>query len=359
MTITIQNKIDNFSGLSPEAQLMIELIPEGERWFELSSQPNAPSFHFDSEIELLVAVLDGLHSSDLLYLKQVDLFVDPERLMSLGEEQLQTIVDSVHTGKNKKKVNTIIKNAGLLNNGLLKQAKDTFLDACDLNENSLFQTSSLNDYIALYTLSIDDKIATDVSNKVNVDAANYAVAIAQTPLEFCDFYRFYIITANKLNLVNASSALRKKRIIAVYESLASFAHSMLVCPQVSGLTNSEQINQSIQAWLEYSGMLGFSSFTTALLQLVKNISLDNLNEEKLASEVNNYKEKMQGYFAQNNVLEPILSQDGKTLGYPGEHDDPNVLLSLTQTGCLAVEEFTFQVITENTIDEGENDNVKT
>lgn len=358
MTITIQNTTDDFAGLSPEAQLMIELIPEGKRWFELSSQADAPSFYFDSELELIVAVLDGLHSSDLLYIKQIDLLVDPEKLMSLGEEQLQSIVDNTNTGKNKKISNTILKNAGLLNNALLKRQVNTFLNACDLSEDSLFQTASLNDYIALYLLSNEDEIASDLSNPINVAAASYAVTVSQTPLEFCDFYRFYMTIINKLSLVGVSSTLRKKRVTTVYESLVPFAHSMLVCPQISGLTNAEQVNQSIQTWLEYGGGFGFSSFTTALLQLVRNISLDNLNEEQLTAEVSRYSQKINEYLATNKVIAPALSQDGKTLNYVGESDDPNVLFSLTQKGCLSLKEFTFKVVAENTIEEGEKDYVK-
>jgi len=339
MTITIQNKVNKLESLSAEAQLMIQLIPEGQRWLELSEQANAPSFVFESEVQLLSTLLDGVHGTELLFIEQLDLLVDPERLMSVGEQSLQTIVDFVASGKNKKNVNSIIKKSQLLSNVVLKTQVEIFFEECGLNEQSLFQVMSLNNYIELYFLANDDEVNEKFAKSDKILAANYAISLAQTVSEFCDFFRFYLNVINELDIENMSGARRKKRVNEIFEALADIAHGMLVCPQISGLTNAEQVNDSIKTWLEYSGNFGFSSFSKALVQLSKNIPLNDLQSDTLISGMNNYSQKINEFLNQNEVGAPALSQDGKFLTYSCTNDGSTITFSLNQHGCLALEEF--------------------
>jgi len=344
MTIIIQKNISELDSLSKKAQLVIELIPEGERWFELSSQQESPSFHFDSEVELLVAILEGLHSSSLLYIPMISLLVDPEKLMEVDIGKLQQIVDVIQQVKTADNIQeSTLKGTGLVSNTTLKKEASTLLEACSLSENSLFQVMKLSDYIAISTLTKELGVTPDVLGFLDIKAANYAVSVAQTVLEFCDFYRFYMEIVQQLELAKSPTTVRNK-VDAVYKSLAPLAHRSLLCPQISGSIDAAQINQSIQTWMEYGNQFGFSSFSTAMLQIVKNISLTSLEQQQLDVELDGYMQNIEKYFGDNQLQEPVLSQDGKTLSYQGEGSEDDVSLSLNQQGCLAIEKFIFKKI---------------
>jgi len=347
MTITIHQDILDYASLSEEAQLVLGFIPGGLHWFEQTSKASSANYVFNSQAEFLSAVLDGLHNTSLLYITPISLLVDPEKLLMLGTDQLVLINDAIRSERFEDAKLRAFEN-GLLNNIYLKDCSTKFLSKCGLTGNGLFQVMSLSDRIKVTQLADDPQVLNFSPKSSFKDAAGYAVSMAQTPSEFCQLFRFYLTVVNQLRINSSTSDIRLIRVQEIQRALSPFANEMLICPQISGSTGEEEINQAIITWIDYGNEFGFESLPAALLQLAQNIPLYDLFDELLASEVERFQRMIQEFMRHNPVMTPWLSQDGKHLIYPVDSTNPTVRFSLNQQGCLALEEFRYQrLLTSN------------
>jgi len=338
MTITIQQSMLDRGSLSDKSQLILELIPNGVQWVDLSTSQPEPNYTFQSEPELVSAVLDGLHNTRLLYVPALALFVDPEKLYAMTTVDLRTIVEATHD----REIDAALAVCGdydLQTNTQLKSIVQKLLSKCGVSTNSLFQLMNLADMFSLEELA--DETQKVVSASLLKEASNQALEMAQTPSEFADLVSFYIAVVDTLELVSEPAQIRQAKVSEVQVSLTPFAMEMLACPQISGSTSEEDINQAISTWLDYGNSIGFCSNARALQQLAQNLDLSDLHESVLAKEVADYTGKIQIFLRNTSVQKPILRQDGNQLTYPVESDNPTAQLSLDPLGCLTLDYATF------------------
>ncbi|MGH1543131.1 MAG: hypothetical protein ACRBHB_22125 [Arenicella sp.] len=346
MTITIQKNVQSFASLSTQTQLVLGFIPEGKRWLEESSSEKSSAYYFDSEADLLSAILDGLHNTKLLYLPLIALLVDPEKILLLGSNKLSQLSNAINDDDSESAL-LITQGNGLLDNKELKQHTDSFFKKSGLSSNALFQMMTLNDFIVLYSLTNDGDPAYSATNAICAEAGAYAADIAQTPVECCHLYCFYLQIVNKLSLQKVNASDRKNQVEEIYQALVPLADGMLVCPQISGGTGEEEINQAIQTWLDYGNQIGFSSLATALLQLSKNIALDELDAATVTEQVEDYLTDIGVFLRDNSVGDPVLSQDGEKLTYSANNQGTQAQFSLNHAGCLVLDVFSYQKPSSN------------
>jgi len=347
MTITIRQDIHDYDSLSKEAKIVLGFIPGGFDWVADVSRTQTANYVFVSEAEFLSAVLDGLHNTSLLYVYGVELLIDPEKLLSTGYKPLHKLSACIDKGKFGQANEVLLEN-GLYSNLTLFQKIQKFLKYCGVSSNGLFQIISLSDAIALFRVSEADLVKKTTPKIILKDAAAFALSSAQTAKEFCQLFGFYLTVTNKLGLNSSDEGIRLAKVSQVQLSLTPFANEMLNCPQISGSTSDEDIDQAISTWLDFGNEFGFASLPAALEQIALNIPLHDLYETSLAREVSNYQSRISNYMRNRSVGPPTLSQDGQELYYrvdnqgshtPTKHPAPLVQFSLNTHGCLVLDEF--------------------
>jgi len=347
MTITIRQDIHDYDSLSKEAKIVLGFIPGGIQWVADVSRAQTTNYVFVSEAEFLSAVLDGLHNTSLLYVYGVELLVDPEKLLSIGYKQLHKLSAYIDKGEFDQ-ANEVLLESLLLSNPILFREVNKFLKYCGVSSNGLFQIMGLSDAIALFSLSKTDLVKTLKPKVILKDAASFALLSAQTAKEFCQIFSFYLTVVNKLGLNSCDENIRLDKASQVQLSLTSFANEMLNCPQISGSTSDEDINQAISTWLDFGNEFGFASLPAAIEQIALNIPLNDLYETTLTREISNYQSSISRYMRNRSVGRPTLSQDGKELHYrvdveeslaPAKKPAPRVQFSLNTHGCLVLDEF--------------------
>ena len=178
MAITIQKQLDNDSVLSPNAQIILQPIPEGRSWFDQSVESTSLNYVYPSEADFLSAVLSGLHATDLLYIPEIKLLVEPQNLLNMDKVKLREFYESIQQ-KSHAKALEICTEYGLVTKDVLMKEVKPFLDELELNEESLFSVMDQNDYLYLHD-AIRNNDLTDFSNTGShfSNAAEFAIELA-------------------------------------------------------------------------------------------------------------------------------------------------------------------------------------
>jgi len=338
MTITIHQDIHDYASLSRQAQLVLGLIPGGTRWLQDMSNEDSPSYTYNSEADFLSAVLDGLHNTNLLYIPAIELFADPELFLQLGEKNLEHLCRDLETDNLVNAVDLCFRNH-LYNNPTLLSSIKSFLSKSKIPGNALFQQSSLLDQIHLYELANEKALARHNSKSLYEEAAEFAVARAQSVDEFIGLFRLYLVSVDKLQLAQESVDVRELRVDSIYGNLSGPANDMLICPQISGSTSMEEVNSVILTWIEFGNNFGYSSLPAAVLQMAKNIPLNQLYEDTMRREIMAYNNRIHAFLRRNPVTHMSLTQDGNYQLYRAHDKDFQAIFSLDKFGCLVLVDF--------------------
>jgi len=338
MTITIQQSMLDLGSLSEKTQLILELIPNGVYWTDLSASQATPNYTFQSEPELVLAVLDGLHDTRILYIPNLNLFVDPEKLYALTETDLRVFVKVV-SGQNLDAALLICERYDLQTNTELKPVVSKLLTKCGVSSHSLFHIISLADMLSLATFA--GQMEGAASAALLKEASNHALRVAQTPIEFADLVSLYVVIVDQLSLSNETVSVREKAVNETVKSLNPFAMEMLGCPQISGSTSAKSVDEAVTTWLDCGNSIGFCSNARALLQLARNLDLTDLQEPELSKSVADYLGKTQVFLRSVQVQSPVLRQDGGQLNYAIDSDNPLAQISVDPLGCLLLDNVVF------------------
>ncbi|RBP53108.1 hypothetical protein [Arenicella xantha] len=338
MTITIQQSMLDTKSLSDKSQLILKLIPNGLTWIDLSTSQLAPHYTFQSESDLILAVLDGLHNTKLLFIPSLELCLDPEKLYAMTTAELTYIVDAA-SGGNIEQAIEVCDTYNLQSNTQLNSVTQKMLSKCGVKSNSLFEAMSISDLLSLDAQF--SRMPKTPNTTILKEASSLALESAQTPRDFADLMSFNLVVVDKLDITDNDVASRNKAIWQVMQALNPFAMELLNCPQLSGSTAEDEITQAVSTWLDYGNSIGFCSNARALLQLAQNLELTQLQESVIAKATADYVGKTQMFLRSAIIQPPVLLQDGTCLTYAVESSNPSTQLSLDPHGCLTLDYMTF------------------
>lgn len=260
--------ITRASDLSEPSVAVLRCIESGDAW--LSSALGSPSmYEFPSEVEFVTAVQTGLHGDPLVLLSGLGLRVHVARLVELSMADLRTLMaadgaageDAVLKAQSKR----VLQENRWLNQSDLAIVSG-FLSGLGVQNLPALQALALADQAAIQNLI---QSVASVEADLQNEAAAYAGQVATNPVEFCDYFRFYLAVAAQAGADSPTARGRQA------ETVRSAAGAVLVMaldgPSVSGVPNSRSLRAALDAWFAQGKALGFDRLSSGLLQMARSM----------------------------------------------------------------------------------------
>jgi hypothetical protein len=323
-----------YSALPPmtaKGSAVLKLIRGGEDWLKWVTGSPSVHYQFADESQLLQGIQAGLHGTDLLLLQRTGILLHPAKLQELSEDELKVVLE-VETASADNSVADMQARKALAANGLLSQSElkcaDEFLQRLgeknppgseesppgSLKIPPVFQAMTLADRIALFNLH-DNASAAGRNLMLQKEAWTFALNFAQSPLEFVDYYQFYLSTVQDADPQPNQAGKRACLAEASAEGIGSLLYNLLWCPSVRGVPSPNEIAAIAQTWRAGGNRMGFSRFSSALLQIGQNAGLQGAAGEAAQKIIDQFMEKVQNAVLQQTPVSVKLSQDGNNRYY--------------------------------------------
>ncbi|MEA9564529.1 MULTISPECIES: hypothetical protein [unclassified Xanthomonas] len=322
--------------LSSLGRQAMAFIDGGTQWLDWAIQSPGARYDFPDETSLLDEVQQGLHGSRLTLLPQLALKVSPVKLMTLSSADLGTLAqaESGDTGSVvKAQLQRIFHDNALFTASDLAAGR-SLLTQLKVEGAGVFQSLDLQESLALRQLAAEAPPA-NVTPALQQEAAAFAIEQARTPLEFCDYYRFYLACTATLatedeRALAASSAL---------QTLLPLLFAALDCPQVQGLPSPNEVAMSVAEWLARGRQIGFARLSLAAQQIVQHTSYQGEGDNQAASDaIRLYLQSAQAFLAANRPSHGVLGQDGNSCVFAMQNDTLAALLQVNN-GIISLRDF--------------------
>ena len=179
--------------LSETGRLVLGLIDGGLHWLDYAISASYRTYGLPDESTLVAAVQSGLHANRLMLLGGVELPVAPVKLMTMNPRELQILRRAAlgQIDPEDPQVEEILSRHSLATIQDLA-AVDAMLDHLEIADDPLFQTMTLDERLTLLALQTDDRIADPGKPDLRLEAAQFALDQAGSPVEFADYLRVFL-----------------------------------------------------------------------------------------------------------------------------------------------------------------------
>lgn len=269
MTVSVANRlIQDASALSPLGRLSLAFIDGGREWLAWAIAQTTARYDFADETLLVGEVQMGLHATRLALLPNLQLWVSPIKLMTLGLPNLRVLAqaeggdDSAVVAA---QVGKIFADHQLATCTDLA-AGTALLAELGLSTAPLFQAMDFDDRLALWRLARLSPPSSDLSPELRQEAATFAAAQARTAQEFCDYFRVYLDCA--ADRLSATPTQRAEAASTALKALLPLLFGTLDCPQVEGLPSPAEVEAAVSNWLARGKQVGFVRLSQPVQQIV-------------------------------------------------------------------------------------------
>lgn len=341
MTVTVANRLIQGRGnLSDLGALTLAFIDGGTEWLAWAVGTTAFNYNFPDETALITQVQQGLHTSPVTVLSNLQLLVSPVKLMTFSLADLRSVA-KVEAGDQDpvtlSRVNSILSAHGLLRQSELA-AVPSFLGSLGVGSAPLFQCLGLNETIALWQL-INLPQPRQGEPDIQGAAASFALQQARTPQEFSDYYLAYMALTAKMDSAGSSAAQRLAQADDAVQTLLPLMFATLDCPQVSGLVPPAEVAAAVNSWLRQGRRLGFSRLSEGVCRIIDSTTFTTETGAAAQQVVNLYLANAQSFLSANDPKTGRISQDGRSCVLPAQSGNLYAELLLGPGGGITLQQF--------------------
>jgi hypothetical protein len=305
--------ISHVNLLSALCRQVLALVDGGQQWLQWAIDAHEHRYHFADESMFLDGVQQGLHGARLLWLPSIGLQVSPIKLLSLGNEHVDALYrleQGEHGSLLSDHVSRLLDTHSLVTNTQL-QAYRPFLASIGVADAPLLQQLDFREALALYRLSREHS-ATAAST--HAEAASFALQQARTPIEFCDYYRFYLQGQH----TGSSLELRHEHALHTLQTLLPALLGALDGPQLSQLPSPEQVREAISQSLASARQIGYARISLAAQQCGLALRGPPLEHDLIRESARRHMREAQHFLNDHPVHRGLLGQDGASVDFPIE-----------------------------------------
>ena len=306
-----KSSIDDFSN---RFKAILGFIKGGEDWLNWALSLSVPNFPTASEVELIIRIQEGLHSTTVLDLASVGILTHPLTLTNLNDSDFDAVSASIQSGSLSQKARAILLRCNIKTNKELN-AGIKLLSNMGVSGMSLFQSLSLLDQSLLGDMS--SRLAAMNKEGLQIEASEYASVISQTPREFIENTFFYLACIEKYGSTLRSQSTRFTKVESIRESLLPLTYGALRAPVISPPYSEAGLIEELRQWISQGNQIGFSTPASCMRNLIENtsIDLDSGNSAQgsvvLSSEIAEYVIRSQNVImAQEVPTSSGVTQDG-------------------------------------------------
>ncbi|MBB4592000.1 hypothetical protein [Xanthomonas cannabis] len=337
MSVSIAGRLISMpTMLSTLGRQCLAFIDGGTQWLAWAIQSPDVRYDFPDETSLLDEVQQGLHGTRLALLPQLELKVSPVKLMTLSATDLGTLAQAEAGDSGsvvKAQLQRIFRDNALYTASDLAAGR-SLLTQLKVDGAGVFQSLDLEESLALRQLAAEAP-PTNVTPALQQEAAAFAVEQAQTPLEFCDYYRFYLACTANI----AAADERAHAAASALQTLLLLLFTTLDCPQLQGLPSPNEVERSVAEWLARGRQIGFARLSLAAQQIIQHTRYQGNGDEQAASDaIRLYLQSAQGFLSANRPSRGVLGQDGNSCVFAMQSDTLAALLQVNG-GVISLRDF--------------------
>lgn len=331
--------------LSSLCQQALSFIDGGMQWLDWAIRTPLHRYQFDDESQLLDAIQQGLHDTPMAWLPQIGLQVSPVKLFSLGSDGLAALA-AAEAGDTRQVLALQVQHV-LVDNGLVTTAQLGAASALPgelgVADAPLLQGLGFDERLALFQLVATPPTAAQPAVTPQ-EAASFAVAQAQHPLEFCDYYRFYMQSAAGGETADA----RQQNTTVALQSLLPTLFGALDGIPIATLPSPQQVAQALASYMAGGRQIGFPRISLALQQTAAQSRTPGVELAVSPDASEAYLAAAQRFLASHPPRNGRLGQDGRSVQFQLEGDGRQAQLAL-HNGVLSLAAFgTQDTATANT-----------
>ncbi len=249
---------------SSRTKRVLPFVDGGHYWLQWAIDSHEHRYAFADEGAMLEGVQQGLHGSRMAWLPHAGLQVSPVKLLSLHTDELEALrqlESSPPSNLLSNEVQSVLVRHGLLSNKELG-AYRPFLAAVGAGDAPLLQQLDFRESLALYQLA-QEQGGHNPPSEAQAEAARFALQHARRPIEFADYFRFYL----RAYRPGGNSDLRLERATHALQTLLPMLFGYLDGPQLSHLPSPEQVRAAIAETLAANRHIGYARISLAAQQV--------------------------------------------------------------------------------------------
>lgn len=340
MTVTVASRpLQPFTGLSEHARIVVALIEGGNEWLEWATFDPRARYHFDDEMALAAAIQAGLHARSLLWLPTLDLMVGPARLMTIHARELRVLARAERGDEDAvPRAKVILDRHRLVTQAELAGIPHLLKELGVAADEPLLQGMGFDDRLAIHAALSDKGRPGGGALGPRDEAAAFALELAQTPLEFVDYYQAYRHYPAPVR--SRARDDRAARVREGIEILRPLLFQALNCPRVDGLVPPWQVAEAIGEWQMMGRLLGFSRLSQAIQQVIRHTPFVRHREYDAPEIVGRYLAGAQALLGYADFGRGAIGQDGASSTFLIESDEGDAaVVSLGADGIITLSSF--------------------
>jgi len=344
MSVSVAGRlIPQASALSELGRLTLAFIDGGLEWLGWASANPAARYEFADETSLMASAQQGLHASALALLPHLQLLVSPVKLMTLGLADLRVLAQAEGGADSSvlaAQLRRVLSQHQLVTQTDLMAGSDWLAQSASASS-PLFQVMSLQDRLAISALAvlpIEQEGVTDPA-ALQAEAATFAAEQARTPLEFADYYRFYLNRAIKIGLLGDSAEQRQSSAQRAMQTLLPLLFGTLDGPQVQALAAPADVALAVSNWQARGKQIGFARLSEAVQQIDRHSTYREQSGEAARRLVDAYLQSAQSFIAGHRVRRGRMGQDGASCAFLLEAGNQQAELRLGGDGVISLHGF--------------------
>lgn len=343
MTITINNAaIQSREQLPDNIQTILQLTPQAQSWFDVMRHDPDNAMVFSSNDEFVEQLIPGLHGTSLVYIANMGLFIGAKKLLEFSDNEIRDLycweqflaplASSAVSNEQVAGVKSLLDKHRLVNNELLQKI-DQFYQLYSISPNPLTWGASFHDQLVLYDILLYTEQNWPTDHAVAVSAINWAMEKSQSLSEFAHYYCIYLAWASQAP-TTATATAPIISIDSLVEQLTPLVEQNLDCPVVTHELGQHALNSAITQWGEQNKTLGFTDFSSGLLNLILNIDLSQPGTA--ATQAKAYMASLQQQLQVNLAVDAYVNQPGSYLLYCYDLPTSLAVINLDEVGCLSL-----------------------
>lgn len=314
MSLFVADRFISHPGLLSEGcRRIVHLIDDADAWLQWAIGNEEHRYRFADERQFLDGIQKGLHGAVMAWLPRAGLQASPGKLLSLGTNDLD-VLWRLEQGEDGSvlaaQVESVLSRHALLTNAMLTSSR-SFLSAIGAGDAPLLQQLDFRASVALWHLAAEHGAAA-AGDGAHAEAAVFALQHARQPLEFCDYYRFYLHAQHP----DGTAEQRLARASRVLHAVHPLWFDALDGPQLASLPSPREARQAIDLILASGVRIGFARRSLAAQQVALALQGSPLDEHTLRDAAQELLRDVPAVLRRQPLQQGQLGQDGASMRFP-------------------------------------------
>lgn len=303
--------LNSIGGLSTKSQAVLSMITGGQKWLSLCmADTNLTGINAASENQLLKMIQNGLTGDSYIRFNTFRAAIN--KILSLPEPdiaQLAAIQRSAND--NESNLAVLLQQNNMLSYGDMAKTADIISQLVQKRPD-LFQVISFEEMLILTDFVMTQA---DVSPELQAQSAAFANTNAATVSDFVNLSLFFQHAQQNLLGDNLIPQTQNSEIQALYVQLEAAVQPYLFTPSADMTADGGNLAQSVQELARANNFVGYTTASSAMLNLIQNIAFNDLAAGGLTMTINNYLAAVKNLISFTPVTANNLSQDGATASF--------------------------------------------